>query len=708
MSEGLDANNMPPGTAARGWLAIGGERVAGGWRYPERNAQGEKVAGLTRWDAPAEGQPRYTAAMGGKRGLIFPADGLPAYAGTSLRDPILVAEGASDTACLHTFAFTAVGVLMAGRGVDELAVLLRDRHVVLIGDNDDAGRKSIQTLAAALVGVCASVRFTFPPDGHKDVRLWVADGGAGDADIARLIEQSQNYAPPAPATPERPPVPEFAPFPTDALPKAAADLVRAGARSLQVSEAMLGPLALASMAAGVGNSRTIALHASWHEPAIIWAVVVAPSGSGKSPALELVTRPAERRDAEALREHKEAMKEHAAALALHEKAMRGWERGAGGAGKGNLTATPPTAPEAPVCERFVTSDVTFEALAAMLAASPRGMLLACDELAAWLNFGRYSANGGRAASEAARWLPMHRAQPLKVDRKTAPPIRVERAALIVSGLVQPGVLAAALTGTDFDSGLVARLLLSMPPTPTRRWQPGGIPPLVERKYSAMVEKLYDLELDEDPHGNPIPRALGLEEQASQLWANFYNSLNADMAGQDERARAMMAKIECAAARLALVVHLGRVAACEGAITGVVDADSMARGIELANWFRREAERVYGRLAEGDDDREARQLLDIVRRKGGSVSGRELVQSSRKFKTVKDAEAALSRLVDAGHGQWVYLPQRGPGAPKARRFVLPGASGDPVYTTPAGDAGNGDSVCVDAVDTSASTTTGGAA
>ena len=112
MSVAPDANNIPPGTAAHGWLAIGGERVEGGWRYHERNAQGERIGTLTRWDAPAEGCPRYTAAKGGKRGLIFPADGLPAYAGTSRRDPILVAEGASDTACLHTFAFAAVGVPM--------------------------------------------------------------------------------------------------------------------------------------------------------------------------------------------------------------------------------------------------------------------------------------------------------------------------------------------------------------------------------------------------------------------------------------------------------------------------------------------------------------------------------------------------------------------------------------------------------------------
>ena len=685
MSVAPDANNIPPGTAAHGWRAIGGDRVEGGWRYPERNADCERIGILTRWDAPAEGQPRYTAANGGKRGLIFPADGLHAYAGTSPHDPVIVAEGASDTACLHTFAFTAVGVPMAGQAAGELASLLQDRHVVLFGDSDDAGRRSVEMLGAALVGVCASVRFAFPPEGHKDVRSWVADGGAGDADIAKLIEEAQPYEPPAPETPDRPPVPEFVPFPTEALPKAAGDLVRAGANSLQVDPAMLGPLALAAMCAAIGNSRTIALHASWHEPAIVWITVVAPSGSGKSPALELVTRPAEKRDAEALRAHREALKQHAAEVAQHEKAMRARERGAG---KGNLTATQPTAPEAPVCERFITSDVTVEALAAMLAASPRGMLLACDELAAWLNFGRYSANGGRAASEAARWLPMHRAQPLKVDRRTAPPLLVERAAVCIGGLIQPSVFAAALTGTDFDSGLVARLLLSMPPIPTRRWQPGGISPMVERAYCAMLEKLYALDMPEDEHGTPLPRALALDEQASHLWASFYNELNADMACQDERARAMMSKVEACCARLALVIHLGRVANGEDAAANVIDGESLSRGIALAKWFRCEGERVYLRLAESDDDREARQLLDLVRRKGGSISGRELVQSSRAFRTVKDAEAALSRLVDAGHGAWVTPPQRGPGAPKARRFALPGEIGDPVYRNPTGGAAAG--------------------
>jgi len=705
MSASPDINNIPPGTAAHGWLAIGGERVEGGWRYPERNAQGERIGTITRWDAPASGA-RYTAAKGSKRGLIFPADGLPAYAGTSGRDPVLVGEGASDAVCLISFGFTAIGVPMAGRGAHELAELVKDRHVVVLGDSDDAGRRSVETLCAALVDVCTSVRFAYPPEGHKDVRSWVADGCAGDADLSKLVDEAEPFAPTQPESAHKPQDPEFTPFPTDTLPRAATNLVRAGAQAMQVDEGMIAPLALAAMSSAIGNARVIELFASWREPAVLWAVVVAPSGSGKSPALELVTRPAERRDSEALRDHREATKEHAAAMFLHERAMKAWERGAA---KGNLADTPPAAPEPPLCERIVTNDATFEGLASMLAASPRGLLLACDELASWLGgFTRYAGNSGRPSSEAARWLPMHRAGSLKVDRKTSPPLRIEKAALNIAGLIQPGVLAAALTGTDFDSGLVARLLLSMPPTPTRRWRPGGLSPMVEGAFSTLMAKLYDLDMPEDEHGTPMPRSLPLDKEAGKHWAEYYNELNQHMAGEDERTRAMLSKLEGGAARLALVVHLGRVAGGEDARPDSIDGESMRRGITLAKWFRREGERVYLRLAEGDDDRESRQLLDLIRRKGGSISGRELVQSSRAFRTVKDAEAALSRLVDAGQGSWVTPPQRGPGAPKARRFVLPGVSGDRVYRNPAGGAAEGDSVCVDGVDMSNSNTDGGAA
>lgn len=192
--------NVPPGTTADGWLAIGAQRVEGGWRYAERDAQGERVGTITRWDAPAKERPRYTAAKGSRRGLIYATDGLPDYAGTSERDPVLVAEGASDAVCLLSWGYTAVGVPMAGQCADQLAALLKRRHVVVVGDDDDAGRRSVDALGAVLAGACASVRTAFPPKPHKDIRALIADGGANGEDIARLIDDAQRCTPATDAT----------------------------------------------------------------------------------------------------------------------------------------------------------------------------------------------------------------------------------------------------------------------------------------------------------------------------------------------------------------------------------------------------------------------------------------------------------------------------------------------------------------------------
>jgi len=481
--------------------------------------------------------------------------------------------------------------------------------------------------------------------------------------------------------PERAPPPAWTPFPTEALPRATADLVRKGAIALQTDEGMLGPLALSAMSAAVGNTRAVQLSSSWREPAILWSVVIAPSGAGKSPALDLVTRPAERRDGDSFKAYEHERHEHAAALTAHKRSK-----------------SPEPPPEAPTCERFVTNDTTFEALAAMLAASPRGLLLAQDELAAWFGgFTRYSGASGRPTSEAARWLPMHRAGPLKVDRKTSPPLRIERASLNIAGLIQPGVLAAALNVTDYDSGLVARLLLAMPPTPTRKWRPeGGLTPGTERAYTSMMGMLYSLDLNENERGDPEPRALPLDDEAKEVWEDYYNSLNADMAGADERTRAMLSKLEGGAARLALVVHLGRLAGGESADPHRIDGESMRRGVALATWFRHEGERVYGRLGETETDGERRTLVELIERKGGDVSARDLMRASRRFATAAEAEAALGDLAEAGVGRWVQPAQAGRGKPKARRFVLGSADGVDVDSIPPDAPENANTVNVNSV------------
>src|SRR5262249_22417223 len=107
-------------------------------------------------------------------------------------------------------------------------------------------------------------------------------------------------------------------------------------------------------------------------------------------------------------------------------------------------------PEKPVLRRVVTADVTIEKLGQMLEDNPRGLLVARDELAAWFNsFTRYKGKAG--GSDLPAWLEMHRGGTLVIDRKNGdrPTLFIPRAAVGVTGTIQPGSLSRILTPDFF-------------------------------------------------------------------------------------------------------------------------------------------------------------------------------------------------------------------------------------------------------------------
>ena len=193
--------------------------------------------------------------------------------------------------------------------------------------------------------------------------------------------------------------------------------------------------------------------------------------------------------------------------------------------------------------------------------------------------------------------------------------------------------------------------------------------------------------------------MALADDGKAAWVTFYNEHATEQAELSGDLSAAWSKLEGYAARLALVVHLTRRAAGDATLRDParVDEASIAAGVVLARWFGDEARRVYAILGESDEGRESRRLVELIQRKGGNVSGRELVQASRKFPKVADAEAALSALVEAGEGSWETPEQRGRGQPKARRFVLSAVYGVNVYRNADPGTANPVSVDVDGVD-----------
>src|SRR5262245_2632461 len=119
---------------------------------------------------------------------------------------------------------------------------------------------------------------------------------------------------------------------------------------------------------------------------------------------------------------------------------------------------------------------------------------------------------------------MFRAGTVVVDRKTGErtTLFVHRAAVSVTGGVQPGVLARALTQDFLDAGLAARLLMAMPPKLPKRWTEAEVGPKTERAYHDALDRLLGLAFDTDPDGEPAPHVLRWAPDAKATWVEFYD------------------------------------------------------------------------------------------------------------------------------------------------------------------------------------------
>lgn len=690
------------------------------WTY--HDAGGEPVGLTFRRDKPGRGKiVRHVWRTADGRGWVLeggpkphPLLYLPDLVATPAGSRVYVTEGekAADAArAIGLAATTSAGGAERARGSDWSPVA--GREVVILPDHDDAGERYADDVARLATAAGAkSVRVV------RLVELWAGMPEGGD--MADLVEHRGGDSEPIRAevealtdktdadtvTPDAPGVPAFKPFPADVLPEPIRGFVTEAANAIGCDSSYIALPLLSGLASAIGNTHRIALSRIWTEPVILWTAIVGESGTMKTPAFKLAMRPIRKAQADAFKEYEVARAEWEAQHLRYEAELTGWKRQAA---KGHGDAgDPPDKPAPPIARRYIVSDTTTEALAPILLGNPRGVLLARDELAGWLgSFDRY-AKAGKAGADSAHWLSMHNGEAMTIDRKTGipPTIHVPSASVSITGGIQPGVLARALGQEHHESGLLARLLFAMPPRRVKRWTEDDVDAVTEAAVAAVFDRLFSLAMEVDPESadplNPDlrPRLVHLADDGKRAWVAFYNAHareQVDLCGDEAAA---WAKLEGYAARLALVVHLTRRAAGDATLRDParVDEASIAAGVVLARWFGDEARRVYAILSESDDDRETRRLVELIRRKGGDVSGRELVQASRAFRTVADAEAALAALAEAGAGSWVTPEQRGRGGPKARRFVLSPVYGVNVYRNAPDDTGNANPVDVDGVDT----------
>jgi len=465
---------------------------------------------------------------------------------------------------------------------------------------------------------------------------------------------------------------QYRPFPVEALPEPVRSFVCETAAAIGCDPVYVALGALAGVAASIGNTHRIVLKKGWPEPSVLWTAAVGESGTWKSPALDAALAPLRRIQGKAIDEYRAERKAYEEELERYNDAKRSRRR------RGEEEDL--IRPEPPVAWRILCSDITVEALASLLQNAPRGLLVIRDELSGWIKgFDQYKKVQG---AEAAHYLSMHRASDLLVDRKTnSEIIYVRRAAVSVTGGIQPKILTRALGEEHLDNGLAARLLLAKPPRRPKRWTDAEVSESTTARFIELYTGLLDLDFAVDDEGNEIPVDLGLTVSGKTAWVRFFDEHGLEQVQREGDVAAAFSKLEGYCARFALIIHVVRCQSGDPTLESehAIDAGSIQAGVTLTRWFAHETERVYAELGIASTAPPSSSLEEIIRGHGGRISVRELMQASRRYRgSAEIARAALQQLVEFGLGGWVHSSAGAVGRP-SEVFEI---------TEELGDAGNG--------------------
>ncbi len=640
--------------------------------WPYTDADNKPVGMILRWDIDGDKIRRPVSLQGSgwkKEGMPEPR---PLYRLPELKDAkrIYINEGekaANAAASLGLIATTSAHGSKSSHKTDWTPLAGKD--VVILPDNDKAGRKYADTVASILSKLSPrpTVKIVELPDLPEsgDMVEYLANrraAGLNDdtirAEVEALADAAEAIELELPCLAVEP----YKPFPVDALPEPVRGFVSVGAKAIGCDTSFIALPLLSALGSAIGNARRIELKRGWDEPAIVWTAIVGDSGTMKSPALELALRPVRKRQKDEMRNHEKVMEEYEIELQRYERDFAQWRRG-------KSDADPPVKPEQPVADRCWCDDTTVEALAVLLRDQWRGLLVVRDELAGWIGgFDRYTQGSG---ADVAKWLEMFGGRSIVVDRKTSGTLYVPRAAVSVAGGIQPETLRRSLGKQHFQNGLAARLLFASPPRLVKRWTEDEISPIAEAALEAVFDRLFRLEPQYDRDGEPQPIIVKLTPKAKAAWVEFFNVHAEQQAELSADLSAAWSKLEGYVARMALVVHMVRCVASDDSVAdpNFVDEVSIVSGVELSRWFGYEAKRVYAMLGESEEDTYLRRFVETIRRKGGTMTARELMRSSSRYKTAKDAEEALGELVAEGLAKWEDRPTKKTGGCPTRQIRL---------------------------------------
>lgn len=596
--------------------------------------------------------------------------------------PVFVVEGEKDALRIMDAGGVAT-TCPGGAGkwrpdyTDFFGQLDESRDVVILPDNDPAGRQHAEEVARSLSDVARSVKVVELPG-------LPAKGDVSDYfDAGNSIEDLENLAchvaPWQPDVSDQPTASngwnELQPlgacalpkFPSHVLPEQIREFVVGLATATQTPEDLAGLLCLAVCSSAVARKVDVVPRPGWREPVNLFAAVLLEPGNRKSAVFADVIRPLKDYERELVESSRldiaiQASERRQAVIrlkTLEKKAANSTvdvfdDSGVGSEAR-ELAQRLATWSE-PVAPALSVDDVTSEKLGVMLeqqggrlaSLSPEGSVF--DVMA-----GMYSKSG---MPQFGVYLMGHAGDDLRTDRIGRDPVYVERPALTAAYAMQPAVIEGLAGNAAFRGrGLLARFLYAAPESfvGQRDVSPPPVPDQARTTYSATVRALLEMRI---PEATDEIAPISLSPDAEEILLAWMQETEdwLDVGGSLEMLRDWGAKLAGLTARVAGVFHCIQHARTRN-WQQPISAETLQSAIEIARYACPHAEHVLQRMnaTEGDNEEKAGEIVwrwisrSCEKREATEFSKRDLHRGlQRRFKKADDLDDPIALLISRGY------------------------------------------------------------
>jgi len=353
-------------------------------------------------------------------------------------------------------------------------------------------------------------------------------------------------------------------IPLDGLPKYLVSFINEYTEVYNVPRDYITASVIFSTALAIGNK--LELKGKYDNIPLLWMAIVGNVSSGKTEPLKTCLSFFTEKDSNSFKDYKAGLNEYEIYDQLNKKE------------KENLTPV-----DKPFYFQYLLNDYTPEALYNAHTINNRGICIYRDELKGWLDdFGRYSKSG-----EQSTMLSSFYRQPMQINRASKEPINIDRPSIYISGGIQPEILKDLAKDNRAENGFLSRMIFVYPDLDKKQYYS-------DKRLKDETLKNYHKYLNAFATIRETVN-LTLSSEAERIYSKWFNK-NADMTNSEPSGylKGVYGKLDVISLRLAIVVQ-GMDLICNQNTTTEITAKSMQTAIDLTEYFRATALKVYHKI-----------------------------------------------------------------------------------------------------------------